>query len=349
MTDFVNSWEIFANFLYFDLTNLRDQIELRSFYKKLLKNAIFFTCCIALMIFDAFSLQTFIVTRNNQLTVFIIVIICVDIMVVFRAQTAFWNKRKITLVLKLLSSKDRFLIRCDEKILTERYQKRFNIFVKLYAANLLMALLPLFAGLFVKILMSGEKLFPFFIAVPKFAYITAVYPFALMFVTWVEYTKIFLTLAFDLLLYGMITALSLKFRILKINFENLNRKCEKEVKKTLNDLIDRHNQLINIRNILEDIFSQSLFVNYILVTFIICFLAFQISIASNVAEIAHHSNFMLSLLLQIFLQCFFGELLKDSSENVLLGVQNCGWENFQDKKLHHHHHHHRNFSQFYYE
>jgi len=36
---------------------------------------------------------------------------------------------------------------------------------------------------------------------------------------------------------------------------------------------------------------------------------------------------------QILILCFFGQMLKDSSECVVDGIYDCGWEDLEDMKL----------------
>ena len=36
---------------------------------------------------------------------------------------------------------------------------------------------------------------------------------------------------------------------------------------------------------------------------------------------------------QILILCFFGQMLKDSSEYVAVGIYDCGWEDLNDMRL----------------
>ncbi|XP_070507557.1 odorant receptor 85c-like [Chironomus tepperi] len=161
--------------------------------------------------------------------------------------------------------------------------------------------------------------------------------------------------------YGLMTILSMEFRILAYKFENLKslieEKNEIEVKikqvfpsepstsnninqpkkrsalirlQDIKPLVDKHNELFEFRNLLQDILSLSLHLRFILSSFQLCFLAFQITKSKEkylfVAE-------MVKNLLNIFFQCYFGQMLKDSGHSIAKAIERMEWENIKDLKV----------------
>lgn len=189
-------------------------------------------------------------------------------------------------------------------------------------------------------------------------------------VIWMNYAHLIYQITnnvMEIFQYGLVTILSMEFRILAHKFENLKTiikerdkievqnieanvepstsnlmvskiKNPRQPKKhsalikqqDLNPLVDSHNQLLKLRDLLWDILSLSFHIRFILSSFQLCFLAYQIT-ASNekylfIAE-------MIKNLLNIFFQCYFGQMLKDAGHSVAKGVQRTDWENVEDLKV----------------
>lgn len=94
-------------------------------------------------------------------------------------------------------------------------------------------------------------------------------------------------------------------------------------------LLKRHCQLLELANCLKDICKVPFTYNFAINSFIICSIAFCMSVGQ-------FSFFILIIgflfnIQRSFMQSFFAQLLSDSSEEVANGIYDCGWEDFEDE------------------
>lgn len=123
----------------------------------------------------------------------------------------------------------------------------------------------------------------------------------------------------------------IEFQILKRDFMDLSKFKTLRMLNQLKSLVKRHNQLFDDVKNLEEIFSFKLFLNFYSMAFVVCFTAFQASTSTDAAELIGMAFYCISGLFGIFVQSYFGDLLKNVSENVLFGLFECGWENMTMK------------------
>lgn len=97
----------------------------------------------------------------------------------------------------------------------------------------------------------------------------------------------------------------------------------------LNDikpLVIQHVKLLEIRDNLEEIYQFQFMLQFITSSFVICFTVFKISITDNFLDIWSFGLTLVAVTIRIYLQCYFSQLLKDSSLTVAEEFQQCGWE-----------------------
>lgn len=106
------------------------------------------------------------------------------------------------------------------------------------------------------------------------------------------------------------------------------------IKEELKKLIDHHLKLIEISAKLQDIFSGYYLLYFTLNTIVISIATFQVATAPIGSQMNMNSYVILiSLLSQVFWNCFYGQMLMNKSEKVADGVYNCGWETWEDITL----------------
>jgi hypothetical protein len=66
---------------------------------------------------------------------------------------------------------------------------------------------------------------------------------------------------------------------------------------------------------------------------ILCLLAFRLSVAKNLTDESSTFIALMSIFLQIFLQCNFGQKLMDASSEMAEAAYTCDWERNDDKEL----------------
>lgn len=136
-------------------------------------------------------------------------------------------------------------------------------------------------------------------------------------------------IASNTLLSTIVVVVCIEFDILRKHLQKW-KKTEK-----FNDLIVRHNELLQIVEKMEEILSPIFFFNFILSSIVICFNAFHLSISfSQSFSISFVNVFILmGATMIIGLQCFFGQLIKDASENVSNEIYAMAWEDIKDIKV----------------
>ncbi|KAG5667679.1 hypothetical protein PVAND_015651 [Polypedilum vanderplanki] len=128
--------------------------------------------------------------------------------------------------------------------------------------------------------------------------------------------------------YGLITIVSAELKLLATDFRFL---CEKSI--NIARCIKRQNELYDIIEELQRIFGISFTINFLLSSILICFTAFMGSISPDPLSLIFSAIFCLLTMLQIFIQCFFGQILYDASGNLNDNIYECGWESMEDKRL----------------
>jgi 7tm Odorant receptor len=156
-----------------------------------------------------------------------------------------------------------------------------------------------------------------------------VYPLALLWSMWFFLLSIIGSITSDALLLAMIVVINSEFKILKKSFEEIDGKSSTS---DIIKLVDRHNEILTNVEDIEDIFSILLLSNYLSCMISICITGFHLSIADDWSKIINHSMYTFTSALQLFIQCYYGQMLKSSSENVVDGIYNCEWMKIKESE-----------------
>ncbi|XP_046973139.1 odorant receptor 4-like [Vanessa cardui] len=89
-------------------------------------------------------------------------------------------------------------------------------------------------------------------------------------------------------------------------------------------IVKRHRALIRLSNDVEDMYTFTLLVNFINSSIIICFCLFCCAIIEKWSEF-NYKIFCLTSILQIWMLCWYGQQLLDTSTGVAEALYNCGW------------------------
>nr|WCC57580.1 odorant receptor 58 [Papilio memnon] len=114
-----------------------------------------------------------------------------------------------------------------------------------------------------------------------------------------------------------------------IEFNN-NNESEKMYQKKLIDIIGKHRTLIRMSGVVENQFTFSLLINFINSSIIICFCGFCCMFVEKWNEITY-KFFLTTATLQIWLVCWYGQKLLDSSQGIADAVYFSGWYNVPDR------------------
>lgn len=232
--------------------------------------------------------------------------------------------------------------------------KDFEMFRRMYLSVTFLTIFA-FLGYSTRNLTRGIHMFALFVKFPFDVYSNGLFPFALCWVHGVQALALVLNFKIDILTYKMIYDASMKFRKLREDFCDL-RNCKITGEKVMNPstsinllskrppkplqpppistddllfLLKRHCKLIELANSLKDICKVPFTYAFAINSIIICSIAFRMSNGQ-------FSSFVLTIgllynIIRSFLQSFFAQLLKNSSEKVASGIYECGWEDFKDE------------------
>ncbi|KAG5671903.1 hypothetical protein PVAND_002072 [Polypedilum vanderplanki] len=252
--------------------------------------------------------------------------------IVMRYSCIYWNSNKLRNVVDKLPTN--YTEQDVKKFSVDKRLKGMKKFIGIYFFYMCTSYIFVIVGPFFIYMQTGNKIFPLAIEIPFDTNSIFVYLVVFFWIILSHTDHIILVIINDSILYGIINVIALEFSILKENFEDLKSiKDEVQFKVKLVTIIERQNELHEMVKNLQKIFSPSLFFNFIIVSFIMCFNAFQASTTNSFIEMIFAFMFGLSSTNQIFLQCYFGEKLKVASESVFCGIYNCGWENIENIKL----------------
>ena len=160
------------------------------------------------------------------------------------------------------------------------------------------------------------------------------FPIVLVWTDIATYFAATLMLGSDLLLYALITVISMEFDLLRIDFINLRLESSITLSKRFINLVDRHNKLLELSDMLQNIYAPAFLICFATKSVILCLTLFQLSTTSSELSVVVYLYSLLFVMgSQIFLLCYFGQKLITSSDGVVSGIYNCGWEDFDNINL----------------
>jgi nucleoside diphosphate kinase len=110
-------------------------------------------------------------------------------------------------------------------------------------------------------------------------------------------------------------------------------KSQAENLEILKKLIARHNELFAARNYIESLFSSSFFSNLAIGSFTCCIFAYMLQSVESYTETLIILLSLLTNVLYLFMQCYFSQLLNETSQSVADSVYETGWEEVADLRI----------------
>lgn len=218
----------------------------------------------------------------------------------------------------------------NAKYKIKEYLDGYHNFIKAYGLTILFVFLPI-AMPVVNFLIYGTMKLTVNYWFPFEAFIPENFPFALAWVLFIAYNCLVQMLAADALLYALITVVAMEFDILKLDLVNLKFSTAGQRLEKFNHLILRHNKLLDIGDQLQDIYGITFLLTFGISSLVLCFVAFHLSTAADLAAYAFYVPYMCMICGQVLLLCVFGQKLFNSSEEVADGIYTCDWEQFKDE------------------
>ncbi|KAM8705876.1 hypothetical protein ACLKA7_010211 [Drosophila subpalustris] len=130
----------------------------------------------------------------------------------------------------------------------------------------------------------------------------------------------------DLLLCAVATLIIMHFDFLSRTIESkqLSGDWSKD-SKFLSDMVQYHERLLALSAELNEIFGVPLLLNFLISSFVICFVGFQMTVGVPPEVLIKLLLFLVSSLSQVYLICHHGQLIADASTGIALAVYNQNW------------------------
>nr|WCC57394.1 odorant receptor 55 [Papilio dardanus] len=180
---------------------------------------------------------------------------------------------------------------------------------------------------------TGELnlLLPFFILYPFDAFNIYVWPFVYIHQVWSAVLAVFTVLGPDSLLYTTCVLINDHFYQLKhevrLIFDNHDPELgiQDTLKKKIGNVVDFHMKLLRYLQLIETIYSKSTLCNVLTSSLLICFTGFNVMAVGNLIMVMPFIPFLLMVVGQIFLLCYYGDLIQKSNEEIIQAVYSSAW------------------------
>lgn len=239
----------------------------------------------------------------------------------FKTLMVYVNRKEIKEI--LLSLHGNFPLSKEKQtaINAHGHLKTITLLTRIYAGSMMF--------LFVAVIVYGfnfyidfgtEKLptdmwFPFSYADDK------VYLAVCSWVNWISLNVELVALGGDLLLFALVTLVSMEFDLLRLDVENIGA----DGAATIESIVTRHQGTIDLCDKLEIIYASSFLYNVVQSSILICFVAFQLSSADGNSMFMVYAPYLFTAMIQIYLICYLGQKLIDASSGIATSVYNCKW------------------------
>ncbi|XP_049310752.1 odorant receptor 67c [Bactrocera dorsalis] len=135
-------------------------------------------------------------------------------------------------------------------------------------------------------------------------------------------------LSADLVLVASVTQLCMHFDYISRCLEEFAGRSEKssaqEDLQYLQALVVKHAKCLELSEHVNSIFSFSLLLNFLTASLTICFIGFQVT-ASSTEDIVKYIIFLTTMLVQVFVICYYGDELMTSSQRIGDAAYNQNW------------------------
>ncbi|XP_070500797.1 odorant receptor 85c-like [Chironomus tepperi] len=141
------------------------------------------------------------------------------------------------------------------------------------------------------------------------------------------------SIGYTFMLAVTLVSLSIEFKILKMDMMNLKVYKMLSLSKPVKVLVDRQNKLYRQVDMVEKTYSILLLLDFCEPAFNACFTAMVASITTQNSTIIENVSNCLLYLSKIFIQCYFGEMLRNASASLADGIYDCDWETAKDMEV----------------
>ncbi|XP_061729086.1 putative odorant receptor 92a [Cydia pomonella] len=196
----------------------------------------------------------------------------------------------------------------------------------------------LFMGLEYKKSGQIELALPFPIIYPFNPFDIKYWPFVYMHQVWSTYLVLTQVAGTDCLFYTCSTSICTQFRLLQKDIETIipeRNFDENEFPEKFKKLAVRHEGIMQSVILMERIYTKSTLINFVTSSFLICLTGFNVTALGNIGSMLAFFAFLLMSLMQIYLLCFYGDMIMTSSMEVSTAMYNSKWYPMNAKTARH--------------
>ncbi|XP_063616830.1 odorant receptor 2a-like [Cydia splendana] len=107
--------------------------------------------------------------------------------------------------------------------------------------------------------------------------------------------------------------------------DSIQRAEKENALKKLNDSIIHYGELGQFCDLVQDVFSIILFVQFGVASCIICVVLFRFTLPAPLQYFIFLGSYMIVMILQILVPCWFGTRMQDKSQQLSQAVYDCDW------------------------
>lgn len=316
--------------IFFDVRILSKQKSQKVKLQIILKNAAFVFVNLNSILF--YTLIFINESRKADMTKATLILTCflTPVMIILRSMTLFMNKSNIAKVLK--NMKRSYTKKEEKNCEFENFRKIYQVYVRAMLTIATLSTFVFYIAPIWKFIETGDRIFTLVNPFHEVSMTSHLYPFALIWSMWAfGSSMIILSLANEIVMHSAITIVAFEFQVLKKKFQELQYKTFLEER--LKKYIDRHNQILDNVKKIEKIIRVLISATFSVASIQICSCLFLASLATEFSTQLEMLFYCFFTLLKVWFDFNFGETLQTSSERLVFGIYDCGWEDFKNPKL----------------
>lgn len=331
--EFIKFSKYFFSVVTFDFAAYSTKKSFSENFKIILCDIFFWFSAINVCLFVTLSVVNLKSFDMNAFTFAMPLLTSVSLVVV-KCLTVYCNKSNISELIyemKIVFPRDK---RNQKKYNIKSYFENYRLFARVYAVMFMIPSVCVMAIPLIKLASSGSRTFPLNVWIPfEYERDEVVYMVCYVWSIWACANSVLILIAMDTLCFVLITLVSMEFDILRLDFASLTSAATLNIDRHVGKFIQRHNNLIEFNKKLEKVFSPSFLFNFVQSIFVICLTAFLYTTSSEPIQLIMNGSYCAAVLNQIFLICYFGQKIVDSTELIAHGCYSCGWEGVKSPKV----------------
>ncbi|KAG5675233.1 hypothetical protein PVAND_005154 [Polypedilum vanderplanki] len=243
-----------------------------------------------------------------------------------------FNRRKLNDFLRMLNNLFPTSTVEQQKYDIEKYRRMLTKRQKIYATFCVMPGCLGAIGHITNYIQNGTKTFIIDIWLPFGHSTTFTYFASSIFINFASSVFLIAFFVGDWVPYTLITVLAMKNDILGKKLKQQLKNVEIELK-DLKEVINNQNQLIEATNFLESILRRLFLSNFIVSSFTICLVGFQLILSKDTVSVMLYLSVLCVVMMETLLLCQHGQKLIDSSAKVSHMIYTSKWYEIKNGKV----------------